>query len=399
MNKKANLSRIKKSLFLSMLISMCGLYLTIPVLAPLLREIGLSASKTGMIISCGGLFTFLTATMWGKFSNKIGRKRVIVTGLIGVAISYALFILVFREALIASISVGTSFVLILLTRSFMGVFMPATTSASYAYMADITTKEDRPAGMAIMGIAMGIAMVAGPAVGGGIGAYFGLLSPVYLTVILLLFGGLVNHFSMPDLRVKLSQEDARDAKKEPLLNYTLLSYLFLSFGCISTIIILQIITAFYLNDKFSQGHEESAKFLAVLLTISGFCLVFCQTLQISILKFRPKALMSSSAILMSLSLLTLLLANDARLMILAFALCGGATGMGMIGMNAGASLSVDKSRQGEVAGITGMNVALTNIVAPFIGPALYDVSPVLLFSSLLVYLLLAFCFFIFTKRL
>lgn len=394
-----NVQAIKKQLFFATFVSICALNITIPALSPLSKEIGFSATKTGLMLGTGGLFMFLFAVFWGKLSDRIGRKNVVLIGLSSVGLSYALFVWGFYFALSAVSSLTISFLVLVAIRSLMGVFLPATQSACFAGMADITTEEERPAGMALIGMAMGLAIVVGPAVGGVATTFFGLFSPFYLTIIVLFGSAAWVYVKMPNFKSTHHAIGMEAEQNKPLLSFRLFSYLFISFSCISTIIALQIILAYMLQDKFGQSSEQSANYTALLLTLSGFFLVSMQVLQTKVFKFRPKLLVSLAGILMICSISLLVMATNINYLLISFPLNGAAGGFGMIGLNVGASLSVSRKSQGAVAGIVGMNQALAAIVAPFVGPFLYDFGGNLLFFALLACIITGLIMISFTKKL
>lgn len=143
------------------------------------------SSLFGEIVLFGGilgalysLLQFVAAPMWGTLSDKIGRKPVLVISLSGMAISYLLWFF------------SGSFTLLIIARIIGGI-MGGNISTATAVVADITSKENRSKGMAIIGVAFALGFVVGPALGG-------ILSMWDLTIAhpeWALYG--VNPFSMP----------------------------------------------------------------------------------------------------------------------------------------------------------------------------------------------------------
>ncbi len=131
----------------------------------------------------GALYSFLqfiAAPLWGSFSDKIGRKPILLYSLIGMMISYILWFF------------SGSFTLLIISRIIGGI-MGGNISTATAVVADVTKPEDRSKGMAIIGIAFALGFVVGPAIGG-------ITSLIDLTQIfpeLKNYG--VNPFSMPAL--------------------------------------------------------------------------------------------------------------------------------------------------------------------------------------------------------
>ena len=78
-------------LFLTIFVAMLGLSVLFPVLAPLARELGLSPAQVGAFSTAYSLLQFLCAPFWGARSERVGRKPVLITGLLGFSLSFALF--------------------------------------------------------------------------------------------------------------------------------------------------------------------------------------------------------------------------------------------------------------------------------------------------------------------
>ncbi len=144
-----------------------------------------SSSVFSGIVLFGGMLgaiysglQFFAAPLWGAWSDKIGRKPILVRSMAGAAIGYALWFF------------SGSFTLLIISRIIDGI-MGGNISTATAVVADVTTKENRSKGMAIIGIAFALGFVVGPAFGG-------ILSLIDLTKIypsLIAYG--VNPFSMP----------------------------------------------------------------------------------------------------------------------------------------------------------------------------------------------------------
>ncbi len=107
----------------------------------------------GALGSIYSLLQFVCAPILGAFSDRYGRKPILVLSLFGLAISYLLWVLA-----------GT-FTILLLAR-FLGGIMSANISTASAVVADVTNKQTRSKGMAIIGIAFGLGFIVGPALGG-----------------------------------------------------------------------------------------------------------------------------------------------------------------------------------------------------------------------------------------
>lgn len=137
-----------------MFLVMVGFGIIIPVLPFFAEEIGASPTELGWLMAVYSLMQLLFAPMWGRISDRIGRKPVLLIGIAGLALSFFLF------------AISTELWMLFAARIIGGILSSANMPTSMAYVADITTPEDRGKGMGIIGAAVGLGFIFGPAIGG-----------------------------------------------------------------------------------------------------------------------------------------------------------------------------------------------------------------------------------------
>lgn len=153
--RKASLSVI----FLTVFIGLMGFGILIPILPTFAtKELGISDFEIGVVIAIYSFVQFLFNPVFGKISDKIGRRPVILISLLLTAVSYVIF------------SFTNTFLMLLLSRVIAG-FGGSNIGVAQAYIADITTKEERSKGMGLIGAAFGLGFVFGPFVGGILSKY------------------------------------------------------------------------------------------------------------------------------------------------------------------------------------------------------------------------------------
>jgi DHA1 family tetracycline resistance protein-like MFS transporter len=140
-------------IFLTVFIDLLGFGIVIPLLPIYSKAFGASEAKLGLLFSCFSGMQFLFAPMWGRLSDRIGRRPVLIGGLVGTAISYVLF------------ARARSMEMLYFSRILAG-FFAANVSAAQAYIADVTSAKDRAKGMGLIGAAFGLGFTFGPAIGG-----------------------------------------------------------------------------------------------------------------------------------------------------------------------------------------------------------------------------------------
>jgi MFS transporter, DHA1 family, multidrug resistance protein len=154
-------------LFLVMFLVMVGFGIIIPVIPFYAEEIGATPTQLGLLMAVYSLMQFLFAPMWGRISDKIGRKPVIMIGILGLSLSFFLMAL------------STELWMLFAARIIGGFLSSANMPTVMAYVADITSEEDRSKGMGIIGASVGLGFIFGPAIG-GVFSQSSLSTPFYL---------------------------------------------------------------------------------------------------------------------------------------------------------------------------------------------------------------------------
>lgn len=134
----------------------------------------------GILGSLYSILQFICAPLWGAYSDRVGRRKVLLITISGLALSYILWFF------------AASFWVLVLARV-LGGAMGGNLSVATAAVADTTTRAKRSSGLAIIGIAFGLGFIVGPAIGG----VFALIDLTEIAPSLKAFG--VNPFSVPAL--------------------------------------------------------------------------------------------------------------------------------------------------------------------------------------------------------
>lgn len=148
-------------LYFCLFVVMMGFGSTLPVLPFYIERLALadgesSAQASIQVGVLTGMFTlmqFFFAPLWGKWSDKVGRRFLIIMGLGGYTISMAIF------------AIGTNLLMLYTARILGGVLSAAVMPVAGAYVADETIEENRGQGMAWLGSATGLGIVFGPVMG------------------------------------------------------------------------------------------------------------------------------------------------------------------------------------------------------------------------------------------
>lgn len=141
------------ALFLIVLIDLIGFGVIIPLLPFYAEQFQASPDVVTLVMAVYSLAQLFSAPLWGRLSDRVGRRPVLLASMAGAALSYVW--LGFADEL------WTLFA----ARAFCGA-MAGNLSAAFAYVADVTVPENRARGMGLIGAAYGLGFIAGPALGG-----------------------------------------------------------------------------------------------------------------------------------------------------------------------------------------------------------------------------------------
>lgn len=141
----------------ALVVVMLGYGMVIPLFPFYIEKMGAGGSQLGLLISTSALLELLFGPIWGSISDRIGRKPILLLGLLGYALSSLLF------------GLSTELWMLFVSRALSGVLSSATTATSLAYISDNTSERDRGGGLGMLGAAMGLGLILGPAAGGWLG--------------------------------------------------------------------------------------------------------------------------------------------------------------------------------------------------------------------------------------
>lgn len=152
----------KKSLtiiFITVFIDLMGFGILMPILPTFAsKELAISDFEIGIIVAIFSFAQFIFNPILGKYSDKIGRRPIILVTLLFTSVSYLIF------------SFATSFLILLVSRLIAGIG-GSNIGVAQAYIADVTSKKERSKGMGLIGAAFGLGFVFGPLLGGILATY------------------------------------------------------------------------------------------------------------------------------------------------------------------------------------------------------------------------------------
>lgn len=202
-------------IFITVLVDMIGIGLIIPIIPDLLESLTGDSNADvavigGLLITAYALTQFLFAPVLGEFSDRYGRKPILLLALFGLGIDYLIHAY--------SPTVGWLF----FGRIVAGVF-GASHTVAFAYIADISKKEDKAKNFGLIGAAFGLGFVIGPGIGGILGEYYGVRSPFFLAAGFSLLNFLFGLFFVKESLVKEKRRKINFSRMIPFVSLVHLS--------------------------------------------------------------------------------------------------------------------------------------------------------------------------------
>jgi MFS transporter, DHA1 family, tetracycline resistance protein len=141
------------TLFLTVFLDLVGFGLIIPFLPALARDLGASDFTAAALVASYSLMQFLAVPVWGRISDRVGRRPVLLWSIAASALG-----MIF-------LGLAQSLPLVLLARLWSGA-ATANIAVAQAYIADVTLPEERTKGMGLIGMGFGLGFMIGPFIGG-----------------------------------------------------------------------------------------------------------------------------------------------------------------------------------------------------------------------------------------
>jgi MFS family permease len=237
------------------IVDLIGFGIVMPVLPFYAKEFGASATVLGMLLMCHAAAQFVFAPLWGRLSDRIGRRPVLLMTIAGTALS------------LLALGLATSLPWVFAARVLGGAFA-ANISVASAYIADVTAEEERTRWMGMLGASFGIGFLLGPAIGGA-------LAPLGYHVPLLVAAGLAT-LNWLHAVASLQEPPRHAAAEEPtrtraaLLRDPLVRRLCTANLVFSVAVAqLETVFAFLMIDRFGYDAQHVAAILVGMALLMG----------------------------------------------------------------------------------------------------------------------------------
>ncbi|GIV99749.1 MFS transporter [Roseiflexus sp.] len=368
-------------IFLTVLIDLLGVGIVLPLMPYYVKIVEQSsipwlaanrAMIVGALMASFALMQFLFAPVLGALSDRYGRRPILLLSLVGSALSYALFGM---AEYLSFLGVETVLAILFLGRILSGI-TGASISTAQAYIADVTTPEERAKGMGMIGAAFGLGFMLGPALGG-------LLSTVNLALPAFVAAGLAlanvgfGYFNLPESLPRerrtvtsvrgvnpLERVSAllRRASIRPLL----IGVLMLNLAFAS----LQSNFAVFSDVRFGFGPLDNA----LIFTLVGLLAVLMQGVLIRrlVLAFGEARLVITGMALMSLGFVAIAVVPQAWMLFPVIGVVAIGSGMATPSLTSLISRRVAAHEQGMTLGGTQALTSLAMIIGPIFAGVTFD---------------------------
>lgn len=362
-------------LFSVIVLDLIGFGIVIPILPFYAEAYGASATVLGLLLTSYAGMQFLFSPLWGKLSDRIGRKKVLLLTMAGSALGMVL------------LGWAPSLAFLFLGRIVSGIF-GANISVATAYVTDVTTEENRARGMGLIGAAFGIGFILGPAIGGILSVY-GYSTPIYFAALL---SALNVVYAM--LRLGDPQSEFKDSSRpthKVLADPDIRKMCLLNFLYTMGITQLEATFAFLMMDRF----HYDAKQVAYLLVLMALIMVLIQGGLIRRLaaRFGEKRLLEAGALFLAAAFIAIAFSPTVALLLIPLSIASLGRGISQPSLLSLVSKFAPSQGRGGVMGAFQSSASLARVIGPVTAGTLYDLKIALPFYFagfvLLVVLMLA----------
>lgn len=358
-------------IFITVFMDLVGFGIIIPLSPYLAKNFGADALQVGLLMTIYSLMQFLFAPVWGRLSDRMGRRPIILISLLGASLSHLLF------------AFGETLSFLFIARGLAGLF-GGNISTAMAYIADVTEAKDRSKGMALIGVAFGLGFVLGPVVGGLAatwGLKMGVLPPFGESFPALVASGICFFnfgFAIFSLNESLPEylrgvATKRKPRLQMIIEYfqrrTLNAVLFTHFIFILAMANMEASLFLYVRDKFSWSMATASWGFAYV----GIIMVIVQggVVRRIVPKYGEIKVLLLGLFLASLGMLGI--GGSESITHLAVAVTLMAIGSSLVNPTSTASMSLmsDSTEQGAVLGTGQSLAALGRVLGPALGGWVY----------------------------
>jgi DHA1 family tetracycline resistance protein-like MFS transporter len=352
-------------LFTTVFLDFLGFALVLPFIFFYAESFGASPFIFGLLLASYSISQFIFTPIWGSLSDRFGRRKIMLLCLLGSGLSFILF------------GLANSLWLLFLSRIIAGA-MGATFPVASAYVADITTPENRMKYIGKIGAAFGLGFIIGPAIGGTLSGLYGFAVPSLVAAALAFANFSLGYFRLPEPVKKETASKANKRKESMVTTFRTVAAKTDMKILLATYFIAML--AFFVLDgtgtPWSQQVFGFGPFqVGLLFFYIGLVSAVVQGLIIPKLsrKYSPQLLLlvGVTSITIGLAMLGAITSYNLPALIISSSFIPLGMGFSIASINTLVSLRASADRQGSALGVTQSVSGIAQIIGPAFGASIF----------------------------
>jgi len=345
-------------LFIVIIIDLIGFGIVLPILPFYAKHFDASPALLGLLLATHAAMQFVFSPRWGRLSDRIGRRPVMLITIAGTSAS--LILLGFAD----------SIAMLFVARTLSGLF-GANISVATAYLADVTEDEERTRWMGMVGASFGVGFLLGPAIGG-------LLAPYGHGLPMWFAGGMaalnlvwaVWALKEPERHEKTV---GRISIRQALEDRIIARLLFTNFLFCLAVAQLESVFAYFMIDRFDYDELH----VAGVLVLMAFIMMMIQGggMRALAARFGERSMMVAGFLLMALVFPLIPRIHVVAVLLVPLSLSAVGRAIAQPPMSSLVSLRADAQHRGVVMGAFQSSASLARIFGPACAGLLYQLDP------------------------
>ncbi|AOZ94443.1 MFS transporter [Paenibacillus crassostreae] len=368
-------------LMINVFLVFTGIGLVVPIMPTYMTELNISGSIVGLLVAAFSFTQLIFSPMAGRLSDSMGRKKIIVLGMVIFAVSEWLF------------GAVSDTYLLFIARMLGGIGAACIMPTVMAYTADVTSSEERAKGMGFITAAITTGFIIGPGIG-GILAEYGIRVPFYAAAIAGAVAAVITALILPESLPASKRNKSKTVEKQKLSVQLMKSYrepyflsLIIVFVSAFGLANYETVFGLFVDHKFGFTPKDIA-YIITFGSISG-AVVQATIFGWILNRFGEKNVISFSIIIASLFIfLTLFVHKYWMIVVVTFIVF-----LAMDVLRPAISTQMSKvapEQQGYVAGLNSAFTSLGNIAGPIVAGFLFDIDINYPYLSAAIVLMLCF---------
>lgn len=353
-------------LMINIFIVFTGIGLVVPIMPTFMKELSMTGSIVGLLVAAFSMTQFLFSPLAGRLSDALGRKKIIILGMLIFAVSELMF------------GMSNTAVFLFLARFLGGIGAALIMPAVMAYTADVTSGEERAKGMGFINAAITTGFIIGPGIGGFLAEY-GVRVPFYAAAVAGVVAAVITLLVLPES--KRSTENDEEVVKLPsqsLLTQLLYSYrepyilaLIIVFVASFGLANYETVFSLFVDEKFGFTTRD----IAIIITFGSIAGAVVQVTIFSWIlnKFGEKNVVAVCLFAAGLFvILTLFVHNYWLILVVTFIVF---LSMDILRPTLSTQMSkMAMEQQGYIAGLNSAFTSMGNVLGPAMAGFLFDIN-------------------------